>query len=489
MKLIHAVVAAAALASACSTGTTRSPESASPALIPVTSKSAEAVTRFRRGVELIDNLRVGDAEKEFTAALALDPEFAQARAYHGQAMPGPEGLQEIEKAAAATAGLPEAERVLIEGIQANRTGDIAKSRAASRRLTELAPDDPRGHYLLGVQLLNGREYAEAVSSLRRATELNPKAGGAQNMLGYAALRQGDTDGAVRAFTEYARALPDEPNAQDSLGEALMAAGRFQEAEAAFRKSLELSPDFWNAWDGIAYTRFYAGDAAGARDALSKAAASAPRGGDKIAVASVQAAMALASGATAEGVKTLEAAERIPDATAGQVALASVQRAFVLGVTGRAREGIALASAALQKADSGELPPGPSNNVRREALRARIIAEVRAGNASAAEQTAAALEQLAASRPDDALAQSAMQFGRGMLAVAKADLGAARGHFDQCLGDDDYCRYQGVLAAQKAGDAAAADRARDAVLRMFVRDPVHLIVRSQLAKPTPAKPTT
>jgi tetratricopeptide (TPR) repeat protein len=489
MKLF-ALVLGALLLTGCSSGTTTTaPRESSSATIPITSKSPDAVARFQRGVDMLDNLRTAEAETEFRAALALDPEFVQARAYHGQSVPGPEGLKEIQSAAAAAATLPEAERVLIEGILANRVSDFAKTREAATRLTQLAPNDPRGHYLLGVRLLNDRKYAESVQSLRRATELNPKAGGAQNMLGYAALRQGDTEGAIAAFTEYARALPDEPNPQDSLGEAQLAAGRFAEAEAAFRKALELSPEFWNAWDGLAYTKFYAGDPAAASDALTKAEQGAPRPVDKMAVATLRAAIAAARGGTAEAVKILEAAERTAEASAPQVATLEVQRAHVMAVSGRAREGIALASSALQKADSGQLPPGPTINVRREALRARIVGEVRAGDAAAAEKTSAALDQAASQRADDPVAQSAMHFGRGMLAVAKADLAAARGHFDQCLADDYYCKYQGVLVAEKADDAAAAQRAREALLKMYERDPVHLIVRSQLVKPAPAKPTT
>jgi tetratricopeptide (TPR) repeat protein len=487
MKL-HCLVLAALLATACSSGssTTVPPESSS--TIPITAKSPDAVARFQRGVELLDNLRTEEAESEFSAALALDPGFVQARAYHGQSVAGPEGLQEIQSAAAAASSLPEAERVLIEGILASRVGDLAKTRETAIRLTQLAPDDPRGHYLLGVRLLNDRKYPESVESLRRATELNPKAGGAQNMLGYAALRQGDTEGAVAAFNAYIRALPEEPNAQDSLGEALLAAGQFTEAEAAFRKALELSPEFWNAWDGIAYAKFYAGDAAATGDALTKAEQSAPRPADKMAVATLRAAIAASRGATAEALKILEAAERTAGASAAQVATITVQRAFVLAVSGRAREGIALASAVLQQADGGQLPPGPTINLRREALRARIVGEVRAGDVAAAEKTAATLDQIATQRADDPAAQSAMHFGRGMLAVAKSDVAAARGHFDQCLSDDDYCRYQGVVAADKAGDAAGAQRAREAILKIYVRDPVHLIVRSQLAKPSP-KPAT
>jgi len=489
MKLLCPVFAALLFAACSSGSTTRAPQESSSTAIPITSQSPDAVARFQRGVELLDNLRTAEAEKEFSAALALDPGFVQAHAYHGQAVPGPDGLEEIRSAAAASAGLPEAERVLIDGILANRVSDLAKTREAAKRLTELAPDDPRGHYLLGVQLLNDRKYADSVESLRRATKLNPKAGGAQNMLGYAALRQGDTDGAVAAFTEYARALPDEPNAQDSLGEALLAAGRFTEAEAAFRKALELSPEFWNAWDGIAYTKFYAGDSAAASDALTKAEQGAPRPVDKMAVATLRAMIAEARGATADAVKILETAERTAGASAPQVATLEVQRAHVMAVSGRARDGIALASAAVQKADSGQLPPGPSINLRREALRARIVGEVRAADAAAAEKTSAALDQAAGQRPDDPLAQSAMHFGRGMLALAKADLTTARGHFDQCLGDDYSCKYQGVLAAEKAGDAAGAQRVREAFLKMYERDPVHLIVRSQLAKAAPSKPTT
>ena len=223
--------------------------------------------------------------------------------------------------------------------------------------------------------------------------------------------------------------------------------------------------------------------------MTKAEQGAPRPVDKMAVATLRAMIAAARGATADALKILEAAERTPDASAAQATVVAVQRAHVLAVTGRAREGIALASAALQKADSGQLPPGPTVNVRRDALRVRIIGEVRADDVAAAEKTAAALDQVAAQRPDDPVAQSAMHFGRGMLAVAKADLAAARGHFDQCLSDDYSCKYQGVLAAEKAGDAAGAQRAREAFLKIYDRDPVHLILRSQLTQSAAAKPTT
>ena len=37
----------------------------------------------------------------------------------------------------------------------------------------------------------------------------------------------------------------------------------------------------------------------------------------------------------------------------------------------------------------------------------------------------------------------------------------------------------VMAAEKAGDTAGADAARAAILKLYLRDPVHLWVRSRL----------
>ena len=169
----------------------------------ITSKSPEALEHFKKAEVFMVNSRVVEAAAESAEALKLDPDFALARAVHAQSTPGLEGLTELEAAAAGAAALPEAERTLIEGTLAARRNEPAKARAAYTKLTELAPADWRGHYLLGTLLLTSEEYSAAVPALRKAVELDSAAGGANNMLGYAALRQGDTEGAIKAFTEYA----------------------------------------------------------------------------------------------------------------------------------------------------------------------------------------------------------------------------------------------------------------------------------------------
>jgi tetratricopeptide (TPR) repeat protein len=469
--------------SACSSGTPQPQASAAPAtaMISITSKSPEAIAHMKKGEALLVNVRAAEASAEFAEALKVDPVFVLAHAYHGQATPGPDGLREVEAAAGAASALPEAERTLVQGLLATRQGESAKAREAYTKLVELTPADWRGHYLLGTQLLNDEDYGRGVPALRRAVELDPAAGGANNMLGYAALRQGDTDGAVKAFTDYANALPQEPNAQDSLGEALLAAGKFNEAEAAFRKALELSPQFFAAWDGIAYTKYFAGDAAGALDALTKERAAATRPLDKLGADELRALMTIAQKKTAPGLSLYTDLEKMTDAMPA-VVFVPVHRAAILVDLGRSREALPVVDAALERADDGRLPAGVSRNLRQQALRVRVAAEAAAGAAEAAAKTAMELQQQASERKDDVNAQSAMHYGLGMAAMAKRDYAGARGHFEQCLTQDAECRMQIVTAAQKAGDKEGAEAARAAVLKLYVRDPVHLWVRSRLMAP-------
>jgi hypothetical protein len=147
--------------------------------------------------------------------------------------------------------------------------------------------------------------------------------------------------------------------------------------------------------------------------------------------------------------------------------------------GRAREASTPIAAALSLADSGQLPPGFSRNLRREALRVRVAAEAQMHDAAAAQKTADALEKEASVRGDDPVAQTAMHYARGQLALAQNDLAGARAHFDQCSVEDQVCKWQGVVAAEKAGDKAAAAAQREQLLQIYQRNAVHLIIRTRL----------
>jgi tetratricopeptide (TPR) repeat protein len=453
-----------------------------PAEISITSNSPEAVGHFKTGRALAENLRVSEAAAEFSQALTLDPDFVLARAYLGTVTPGPEGLKSLEEAAVKAAGLPEGERLLIESTLANRRGENAKSVDLLKQLVAKIPTDWRAQFLLGQQLAGLQKHADATDALKKASGLNPKAGAVLNSLGYESLRQGDVDGAIAAFKQYAELEPGEPNPQDSYGEALLAAGKFGEAEAAFQKAATLSPQFWNAWEGIAYTKFYAGDFAGGQEALGKARAGTLRPTDRNSVDEEAGFAYLAQGKPADALKQFDAVAKAEDSTPAEAVRGALDRAFVLVETGKYKDALTQVAGALEAVEKAQPPAGVARGLRVQALALRVNVEAKTGDAAAAAKTLTAIEQEAATAPDDPFLQSTVHFAQGSLAAAKKDFSGAGVHFAQCSDLDGYCLWQQVIAADKAKDAVAAKTARERLLRVYVRDPVHLYARTKVAPP-------
>jgi len=53
------------------------------------------------------------------------------------------------------------------------------------------------------------------------------------------------------------------------------------------------------------------------------------------------------------------------------------------------------------------------------------------------------------------------------------------HFTECSPEDDMARWRGMMAAESARDKTAASAARETLMKTYVRDPLHLIIRSRL----------
>ncbi len=451
----------------------------SPKLIPITTTSPEAREIVLKAIETMWHNRNVEAARQLEEALKLDPAFVQAQVLHAVAIGGAKGSAELEKAAAGAAGLPDAERLLVERAAAWANNDHAKARDAAVRLTELAPDDWRAFHELGITHLEEQQFGDAAQAFRRVIQLNPKVGIGHNMLGYALLEQGDLDGAIAAFTQYVSAAPTEANAQDSLADALMTAGRFEESEAAFRKALELDPQFYTAWEGIAYTKFFRRDWAAGRDALTKAIMSDAPPVERIALYRLQATAALAAGSPKEAIGALDKAAQIENLQVGDLTFLELFRARLLIDAGRPGEAHAIVKRALERADGGTLSPGLAGTARQRALLTQSLAESAAKDAVAAEKTARVLEADASAHPDDVNARSAATLSAAMAAAAKGDYSSARKRFADCLPSDYYCRYQQVAVTQLAGDRAAADSLRTALLKTYRRNNAYLLAWSRL----------
>jgi tetratricopeptide (TPR) repeat protein len=452
--------------------------------VPITSKSKEAVGIFAKGRELQLNTREAEAIAAFTTALALDPDFTQAHAYRGYLTPGEAGTQELEAAAKKTAGLPEAERLVIEELVAMRAGDRAKSRELSERVVKLAPFDWQAQLDYGNRLSDEHKLDEAARAFGKAAAFSAHPPVVYNALGYVYHAQHKYDAAVGAFRRYAALKPDEPNALDSLGEALMNAGKLNEAEASFMKAAQMSFSF--AYDGVAQTRFLRGDFNGGMEALAQSRDAALRTVDKLAADANAIWATLSRADTAGAMVRIDAYEKLAKVEKAdeEYAMACLYRAVALSDSSGDADALKEIAHVQERVEKAKLPGIAANRVRRAALVWRAVYEAKTEDAAAAQKTAAALEEEAKKAPTEQEVQSMAAIGRGAALLAKGDGRAAVEAFATCLDEDYICRWQLYAAEEKIGDKTAMEVTREKLLNANLRETQYLYVRSKAAPPLP-----
>jgi predicted Zn-dependent protease len=460
--------------------------SAKTAEVTITSPSPAAVAAFREARDLLDNVRIPEGAAGMKKAIELDANFALAHAYLGSVTPGAAGLQELEKASALAAKLPDAEKLEIQALLAGTRGEELKARDAWEKVARMAPGDWHVQFTLGGVYSGERKWDLAAAALKKATDLNPGAGAAYNSLGYVYLVQEKSDEAIATFKKYSEVLPKEPNPYDSLAEAQMGASHLADAEASFQKAFAVSPEFYIALQGVAQTRFLRNDWSGGKDALDQAQAAATRPVDRLGLEFNRAWSLAAAGQLDQAMKTFDALDAAAKSAheEGTYAFVPVARAKMLVDAGQYDAAIAAASQGLERATQPGLPGATVNGVRRAGLTNRMLAEARSGKLDAAAATLAKLEAEAKATPTNAFLASNVQLGRGELALARGDAKSAAAAFSQCVAQDTYAQWRWAEAREQAGDKAGAQQLRNKVLRTNRRDGEYLYVRAQMADGQP-----
>ncbi len=459
-----------------------------PTAIPITSKSPQATEEFKTGRELFENLRPAEALEHFKKAIELDPGFAQAHAYAAFLLPGSEGTAELDKAGQLAQNLPEAERLSVESMVAERRGEDAKAQELTKKLVLAVPGDWRAHWYMGTRASMQRHWEDASTELKKAVELNPKAGSVYNQLGYALLLQGKKDDAVAAFKNYMETAPKEPNAHDSLAAALLAASRLDEAETEYKKALEVSPQFWFSWGGIAATRALRADWKGAYEALASGGKAAPRPSDRLEAKSMLAWTQFAEGKTADAFETVKALEKEAEAQKQPVNLAfgGLDRVAFLVETGKAKDALKALDDVTARTEKDTLPGETLGAVRRLGLVLRATAQEKLGKKDDIAKTLSALETEVNKQPGSARGQSFLEYVQGLGASAGGDAKGAAAHFNKCIADHVYCRWKLVSALDKAGDKGAAAAAKQNIVDTPTRETMYLYVRAKLGTITKPK---
>jgi tetratricopeptide (TPR) repeat protein len=193
------------------------------------------ITYYRTG-------RLEDAEKAFTAAMAVDPVDAESEQMRGLT------LYRLNRRAAAVPFL-EHTRQLTSASSVDVNYVLGRCYIDARRYDDARAAfsaqygfgaDSGAAYLLMAQMLVREELPElAEENAKRALQLSPKLALTHFVRGKIALARGDTTHALAEFEEERTLNPGYPPLYELLGDLYIRTGQFQEAQHSLTQALSL----------------------------------------------------------------------------------------------------------------------------------------------------------------------------------------------------------------------------------------------------------
>jgi protein O-GlcNAc transferase len=193
------------------------------------------------GALLQEQGRLDEALAAFDAALALDPDYAEAQFNRGVV------LQQQGRLDAAIDAYKQSLRLRPDYIEAATNAGIAlqelgrldEAAAAFEHAAKLRPDAAVPHNNLGIALLAGGQPAQAVTAFQRALALMPDYAEAFYNLGNAWRELGKPEGAIAAYSQALRLRPDDADAFSQLAYQRWRACDWSDDAAHQQKLLEL----------------------------------------------------------------------------------------------------------------------------------------------------------------------------------------------------------------------------------------------------------
>jgi len=213
-----------------------------------------ATTAARRGQALLDVGRAKEAEGQFRAALAAEPDDAALHTLLAMALLRQDRYGEARDAGLAALAV-EPERVGAHAMLAGALGGLEQHEAALdaiRRALALAPE-VAGLHLQHASILGGlRRPAEALASVERAGELDPDSAGVATLRAALLFELRRFDDADAAVADALRLDPESADAHRIRGMLALRRGGGRSAVEAQRASLRLDPTDPNTRQALTY---------------------------------------------------------------------------------------------------------------------------------------------------------------------------------------------------------------------------------------------
>ncbi|UCE19831.1 MAG: tetratricopeptide repeat protein [Gemmatimonadota bacterium] len=228
----------------------------------VTTNSAEAYMKYRKGIELANKFYFEEALACFERATQLDTGFAMAFCRLGVSCRNYGRIEEAREALAKAVELApnttEKEQLIISFHNAHTNRDYTTAREMIEKLAQRYSKAIEPYEYRGNEYLRLRQYEKGIIEFERILKIDPNYAPAYNQLGYAYAYLSHYDKAIANMKKYVFLSPDQPNPHDSLGEIYLIMGRYDEAITEFNKARVLKPDFAFAIDHLGRAYQYKG---------------------------------------------------------------------------------------------------------------------------------------------------------------------------------------------------------------------------------------
>ncbi len=156
------------------------------------------------GVAYMNQGKSADAQKYFEQALAVEPEFAQARLNLGIALLAQQKLDHARASLeGATSQLPKDPFAWYNlGLAYKDSAEPEKAVAAFQHVEKIAPDEPDAYYFEGFLLSQLQKYDTAIAAFQKALAIAPYHASAQFGLARAYQRKGDSQAAREGMKHF-----------------------------------------------------------------------------------------------------------------------------------------------------------------------------------------------------------------------------------------------------------------------------------------------
>ncbi len=232
--------------------------------------------RFNLALAYYKAARMPEAIEAFQAAVAANPDNKAAVLLLGDALLQTGRFQQVIEVLTPHDSQFQSDLgfAYVLGTALLRTGDRDRGQVYLDRIFK-AGESAEAHLLMGIALIETRDYPGAIVELKKALELNPALPTARTVYARALLGAGDHEGAMRELQRAVVAAPNDFEANLQLAALLRRDERHQDAARYFRRALDLRPQDVTARFGLGATLLSLGELDDSRGLLEKVVADAP----------------------------------------------------------------------------------------------------------------------------------------------------------------------------------------------------------------------